>query len=516
MWGVDALMPTDAAEGLYTMGPTDYDFDDYYSVIYNEKGDGKVLSSAFETARFDSQDNCDAFMLEGLDYYRQFASGDVSIAVASVSVSGAGDATTITTDGASLQMDATVLPENATNKAVFWTVTDGTATASIDGNGLLQSTGTVLGNGTCVVTATSAADASVIGTLEITISGQGSGDGFGVLLVNDNANGIDRYEVLSTTLTNLEVNYDVYNTLVTEESPSLPLLNDYDLVIWYTGNNGLALYLWDSTNMEDVKFNTELTTYINNKGNVWIQGLDFMYDVFGGAPKDFTSGQFIYDYMGISKYAAQSRADDGEEGASGPGVAQLDVVAGNGVSTFTPILWAYPTLYFVDGFEITDAAQGMYKMGPTGYALDAYYSALYTQQADKGIVMTWPVETARLDTQDNTDAVFDEVLAFFEANSSISTGFEDISANFAQVEAVFPNPTRENSELAYTLIKSADVQFNLIDMTGRSVFSENYGKLKTGRHSIQINKATLNLRGGIYMYSLTIDNQRFTGKVIFK
>ena len=516
MWGVDALMPTDAAEGLYTMGPTDYDFDDYYSVIYNEKGDGKVLSSAFETARFDSQDNCDAFMLEGLDYYRQFASGDVSIAVASVSVSGAGDATTITTDGASLQMNATVLPENATNKAVFWTVTDGTATATIDANGLLQSTGTVLGNGTVVVTATSADNSSIIGTLEVTISGQGTGEGFSVLLVNDNANGTDRYEVLNTTLINLEVNYDLYDTYVTKESPSLTLLNDYDLVIWYTGNDGVDLNLWDTTDKADYKFNEELLTYINNKGNVWVQGLDFMYDVFGGAPDDFTPGQFIYDYMGISKYAAQSRADDGEEGVSGTGVAQLDVVAGNGVSIFTPILWAYSTLYFVDGFEITDAAQGMYKMGPAGYVLDAYYSALYTQQADKGIVMTWATETARIDTQNNTDAIFEEVLAFFEANTPISTGFENINTDFAQVEAVFPNPARENSELVFTLTKSANVHFNLIDMTGRSVCIEDYGNLNKGKHNIQINKAKLNIREGIYMYSLTIDNQRFTGKVIFK
>lgn len=518
MHGVDAVLPTDAATGIYMMGPEGYDFENYYSVIYNEKGDGKVLSCTFETARFDTQDNCDAFILEGLDYFRQFASGDVSIAVASVTVTGDGDATTITTDGGSLQMYATVLPENATNQQVFWTIVDGTATATIDANGLLQSTGTVLGNGTCEVTATSADNSSIIGTLEVVISGQGTGEGFSVLLVNDNANGLDRYEVLNTTLENLDANYDVYDTYVTKESPSLVLLNDYDLVIWYTGNDGVDLNLWDTTDKADYKFNEELISYINNKGNVWVQGLDFMFDVFGGASDDdvFVSGQFVYDYMGISKYAAQSRLDDGEEGVNGPGVAQMDVVAGNGASTFTPIVWTFSTLWYADGFEITNAAQGMYKMGPVGYALDAYYSSLYTQQPDKGIVMTWSNETARIDTQDNTETIFGEVLAFFEANSDISTGFEDINTAFAQVEVAFPNPARENSELAFTLVKSADVQFNLIDMTGRSIYSENYGKLNSGRHSIQINKAKLNLRDGIYMYSLTIDSKRFTGKVIFK
>lgn len=518
MYGVDAVLPTDAATGIYKMGPSGYDFEDYYSVIYNEKGDGKVLSCAFETARFNSQDSCDIFIGQGLDYFRQFASGDISMSATSVSVSGDGGATTITTDDGSLQMIATVLPEDATNKEVFWSVVEGTASATIDANGLLQSTGTVLGNGNCWVKAVSADNPSVVDSLEIVISGQGSGDGFGVLLVNDNANGIDRYKVLSTTLTDLAVNFDIYNTYETKESPNLTLLNDYDLVIWYTGNDGANLYLWDTTDKADYKFNPALISYINNKGNVWLQGLDFMYDVYGGGSDAnvYVPGQFVYDYMGISKYAVQSHVDDGDAGASGPGVAQMDVVAGNGASAFTPITWVYTALYFADGFEITNAAQGMYKLGPVGYVLDAYYSSLYVQQADKGIVMTWSNETARIDTQEHTDAIFDEVLAFFEANSDVSTGFEDIHTDFAQVEAAFPNPARENSDLAFTLIKSADVQFNMVDMTGRSVYTEDYAKLKTGRHIIHINKANLNLLGGIYMYSLTVDNQRYTGKIIFK
>jgi len=76
----------------------------------------------------------------------------------------------ITSDG--MQMSANVLPGIASNNTVVWSVTDlsGNATnlATIDGNGLL----TPAGSGTVRVTATAADGSEVVGTLDITITGQ--------------------------------------------------------------------------------------------------------------------------------------------------------------------------------------------------------------------------------------------------------------------------------------------------------------------------------------------------------
>ena len=49
-------------------------------------------------------------------------------------------------------MEKTVLPANATNNSVTWTVADGTGSATISGSGLL----TAVSNGTVTVTATAA------------------------------------------------------------------------------------------------------------------------------------------------------------------------------------------------------------------------------------------------------------------------------------------------------------------------------------------------------------------------
>jgi uncharacterized protein YjdB len=92
------------------------------------------------------------------------------IAVRSLTVAGAGNATTITTKGGTLQMSAILNPTYATPKTITWSVTNGTGQATIDSTGLLKA----LQNGTVTVkaNATNQFGPSAPGELVITISGQ--------------------------------------------------------------------------------------------------------------------------------------------------------------------------------------------------------------------------------------------------------------------------------------------------------------------------------------------------------
>jgi hypothetical protein len=87
--------------------------------------------------------------------------------VASITVTGAGGATTITSNGGTLQMSASVQPTNAV-QTVTWSVTNGTGRATINSSGLL----TAVSNGTVTVRATATDGSGVSGTHVITISGQ--------------------------------------------------------------------------------------------------------------------------------------------------------------------------------------------------------------------------------------------------------------------------------------------------------------------------------------------------------
>ncbi|PKK99692.1 MAG: hypothetical protein CVV57_01160 [Tenericutes bacterium HGW-Tenericutes-2] len=91
-----------------------------------------------------------------------------AIAVTTVTVSAAGSATTITTLGGTLQMNSVILPANATNLTVTWSVVNGTGSATISSAGLL----TAVTNGTVTVRATSNSNSNVYGTMVITLSNQ--------------------------------------------------------------------------------------------------------------------------------------------------------------------------------------------------------------------------------------------------------------------------------------------------------------------------------------------------------
>lgn len=93
--------------------------------------------------------------------------GAQNVKVTSITVTGAGGATTVAA-GETLLMSAAVLPANATNKAVTWSVQNGTGTATIDPASGLLTAGTA---GTVTVTATAKDGSAKTGTLQVTVTG---------------------------------------------------------------------------------------------------------------------------------------------------------------------------------------------------------------------------------------------------------------------------------------------------------------------------------------------------------
>ena len=88
-----------------------------------------------------------------------------TVPVTSITVTGAGGATTVA-NGGTLAMNAAVLPVNATDPSVKWSVKAGTGTATIDAvSGVLAATGV----GTVTVTATAKDGSRIKGTKVITI-----------------------------------------------------------------------------------------------------------------------------------------------------------------------------------------------------------------------------------------------------------------------------------------------------------------------------------------------------------
>jgi len=89
------------------------------------------------------------------------------VPVSSITVTGAGGATAITENGGSLQMEAEVLPADASDSKYTWSVSD-PEIATINGSGLLQA----INMGNVTVTATADDGFGGMGSLEVTISNQ--------------------------------------------------------------------------------------------------------------------------------------------------------------------------------------------------------------------------------------------------------------------------------------------------------------------------------------------------------
>ena len=88
--------------------------------------------------------------------------------VESIVVTGAGDATTIETDGGTLQMSAAILPVDADVQTVIWSIADGTGHGTISYTGLV----TAWTDGTVTVTATATDGSGIDDDLELTFSNQ--------------------------------------------------------------------------------------------------------------------------------------------------------------------------------------------------------------------------------------------------------------------------------------------------------------------------------------------------------
>lgn len=91
-----------------------------------------------------------------------------AVLVNNITAQGQGGINAITTNSGTLQMTATVLPANATNSDVTWSVVDGTGSATIDAGGVLSA----VTNGTVTVTATANDASGISNAVVVTISGQ--------------------------------------------------------------------------------------------------------------------------------------------------------------------------------------------------------------------------------------------------------------------------------------------------------------------------------------------------------
>jgi len=76
----------------------------------------------------------------------------------------------------------------------------------------------------------------------------------------------------------------------------------------------------------------------------------------------------------------------------------------------------------------------------------------------------------------------------------------DVSTIFTlALEAAFPNPSRGDLRVAFTLPRTSSARLDLIDIAGRRVAHRSVGELGPGRHVIQLTEARSLPAGRYYL-----------------
>jgi len=395
MWRVEVCEITDDAQGVYNMGPSTHTLAQYFGGVYNETANFKVFTLTTETARLKdpAADYIEPLFLETLDYFNQFAN-TTKTAVTSFSI--VAPTTTVSPYG-TLQLSVDVLPVAADNKSVAWAIVSGETSGSIDGNGLFTPTSV---NGTVVISATTNDGSNL--TEEITITVE---DKLSILFIHDSDYNPGRADVLKAAITTAGYHYAIFDAVAENNTPSVELLSAHELVIWYTGDDQDGTHLWNGDNTD----NAALKTYLDNGGMFWLQGKSFLNERYA-VDDVFVAGDFVYDYLGISKYAIRT------PGSSDVtiGIPQFDLVTENNfTSTVDPLTWVWGTMYTIDAFEITASAKGIYVTGPSTHQHASYCASVYNEVTDGFKALTTSTETGKLKTVSMTNQFVLETLDYF-------------------------------------------------------------------------------------------------------
>lgn len=276
------------------------------------------------------------------------------------------------------------------------------------------------------------------------------------LFVNDN-----KVDTTSTTLIyGILEQYlgtlDRFDAVTEDRSPTAQEMESYKLVIWYCGMDADELYFWND-NYQD---NLNLETYLDAGGSLWVLGQNIFNARYIKAPRNYSEGNFVYDYLGIERWAAESYTDD-----NGFGVPVLEKDDNSLVApSLDSLSWEDPPEPLVDACDILNGADRVYLFGPTGYIFYGKPAAIYyPHNGFKNMIFTF--DPYRLDSKGAMEVLLSDILMFYE----------DVLSNVAEIPfheniRLYPNPAAYKLTVEFDF--SGRARIRLIDLVGNVLMEQ--------------------------------------------
>ncbi len=397
-------------------------------------------------------------------------SNQAVIPVTSITVTSEGGANTISTKGGTLQMIATVLPENATEQNVTWSVVPGSGSASISTDGLLAA----IADGTVTVKATSTDGGNVSGSMAITISNQTTIRERMGWWKFDDISDLMKAEIgqpLVPTGTISSVDGPKAGNLAVE----VPLGNYFALTHGIAPNGGGTLVneysiQWDFSipATETWYAFLETTATTSDDADLFIAATE--NGGIGRIPNSIGCGSLLYSASTVSAdtwYRMLISVKNGEF---------FRIYINGELWLDSPVIQAIderyglaPTIYI---FQDGDGDDGTLKCSEIGI---------------------WDVAL--------TEA---EASALGDANTN-PNGINDLQASsYSDLGQNYPNPVSHSTTFPYTVRKTGEVTFRVLDLTGKEIENINAGVKSPGEYKLELN--TDKLPNGIYNVQMTTNS----------
>jgi hypothetical protein len=486
--------------------------------------------------------------------------------VTSITISGEGDASTIETDGGTLQMIATVEPVDATNDSVAWSLTEGEDKAAIDETGLL----TAIKNGTVTVIATSTDGGNVTDSMEVVISNQpvvlvtaievtSEGDAESI---ETQGGTLQMYAHVSPdNATDKSVTWSVVpgtGDATIDQNGLLTAVSDGTVGVRATANDGSGIYggtvieiagqtvirerkgLWkfdDASDMLKATIGQPLTltgtqtsvagpaagnlatevplgSYLSMAHGIEANG--------GGTLVNEWSLQIDFSLPAIDTWYAffqtlDSDADMFVAKTAAGDIGRVPNSIGCGstlysANTVSANTWYRMIVSVKNGEFLKLYMNGELWLDAVAQDVDGRYGlqpVLDIFQDDDGDDGT--IKCSEL-------GIWDVALSEGEAaglgnalNSEV-TGIKDIETTNGTLDQNYPNPFRNFTTLPYRVTKTGDVTFRVLDMSGKEIRKIHEGQRTPGNYQVVFNRG--NLSAGVYYVQMAANNTTTTIKMV--
>ncbi len=280
-------------------------------------------------------------------------------------------------------------------------------------------------------------------------------------------------------------------------------LTDYDIVVWFVGDESTADDTFNPNEQNYVK------AFLRAGGKLFVSGAEIGWDLEGRTSHATTSDTDFYHNFLKAKYISDAPGDQQgvyytmEPVADGIFNGLGDLNFDDGSHTSYDVDW--PDAIEPQG----DAVAGLvFKGAPTpqhigGIAFEGTFPS--GTEAGKLVYLTVPFETFY--TESNRIALMDRILDFFAGNvNDINDEDNGITATDYQLMQNYPNPFNPETTIRFAIPEAGNVKLVIYNTLGEKVTELVNTHLSAGYHTYNFNAEKLS--SGVYVYR--IESGKFT------